>query len=90
MPLNAAAEAARLSVAPKIDGVDLGRVSMGCGTSCAACVHVLIAGYRATSRFLRSVFFEAANISSQISSAEMSAKCVASVGISGLRQDPSS
>jgi hypothetical protein len=43
MHLNAATEAARLSVAPMMDGGDCGYISVGYMASCAASVHVLIA-----------------------------------------------
>lgn len=81
--------AARLSVAPMMDGGDLVAISNACAASCAANVHASIARLGATSRFRRSVDREAANISLQNASAGMSAKCGAFVGISGLRQDPS-
>ena len=53
MTLNAASQAARLSSAPMVDGGDFGIFSMGCGSSCAAHVHVPIALSRAASNAFR-------------------------------------
>lgn len=89
MPLNAATEAERVSIAPMMDGGDLGSISMGCGWLCAADVHVSIAQSRAASRLCRFVVSETAKLNSRISFSEMSAKCAAFVGTSGPRQDPS-
>ena len=43
MTLNAAAEAARLSIAPMMDGGDSDAISIACVVLCAAHVHVSIA-----------------------------------------------
>jgi hypothetical protein len=53
MPLNAATEAARLSVAPRMDGGDCGVFSVRYAMSCAACVQVWIARFRAACRRFR-------------------------------------
>lgn len=49
MTLNAAAESARLSVTPMMDGGDFELLSIGYWALCARCVHASIAQYRAYS-----------------------------------------
>jgi hypothetical protein len=53
MPLNAATEAARLSTAPMMGGSDFGLISVGCEMSCALCVQLEIAFWRALSGIWR-------------------------------------
>lgn len=55
MPLNAAAESARLSVAPMMDGGDFGSISTSWVMLCASHVLVSIAWSRAASRAMRRV-----------------------------------
>jgi hypothetical protein len=50
MPFTAATEAARLSVAPMMDGGDLVLFSIPCRSSCAQDVHASIALSRVLSR----------------------------------------
>ena len=58
MPLTAATEAARLSVAPMLDGRDVLKKSMICSAACAVHVHVSIVRLRMFSGPFRGVSLE--------------------------------